>query len=253
MDGAARAVTLRLRARPRRLPLRLRRATRRCRAIGVWPKNARYGSCVGRVNTRRKLSTRITTPPSATGNASRHNARRVRERGVRHGQRVRPFPREHRRRAGDGEHERVERRRQGRVLQLDPAQERLRMGDRRRAGEHRRRRPLGAQRPQDAASHGPRRRRDRDAERPRGDPSHRLGVVRIAAKRPGRPRMVEDERNAEDGDAPSQGSARGASRAARPPSRSSRGASPSSRAAAPPRSPRPGALRARRAAPSRRR
>ena len=73
MDGAARRGIRRSPSRPRPPHRSASASSSGLRAIGVGRKKTWYGSCVGRANMRRKRSTRMTMPPSTTGNASRHS------------------------------------------------------------------------------------------------------------------------------------------------------------------------------------
>ena len=97
MDGATRAVTLQSARIPGDRSFGVRQSSSALRAIGVWPKNARYGSCVGRVQHPPELVDE--DDDAAVGHRERVAPQReaVPERRVRHGQWVRPLPRKERR------------------------------------------------------------------------------------------------------------------------------------------------------------
>ena len=115
----------------------------------------------------------------------------------RRAERVRTLAREIRRHARHADHDRVERRVELCAPQLDRAQQRLRVRDRRRAAERVRHRQLRAQRPQHVAPQSFRQRAVDVAERRARDSLERRGVVRIAAQRTAELRMVQHERDAE--------------------------------------------------------
>ena len=123
----------------------------------------------------------MTTPPSATGKASRHRPSACAEAEVRREERVRLLPRQERRGARNPDHERVERLVEGRPPQLDRAEQRLGVRHRRWPREHRSRRPRRR-----AASGG------RGGERP---PARRAKAAAAASARSARlPRGRTDSR-----------------------------------------------------------
>ena len=93
-------------------------------------------------------------------------------------ERVRPLARQEGRRAGDADHDRVERLVELRAAQFDRAQQRLGVRDRRRAAEDGRDRALRRHRAQHArVERRSGRRREDVAKRRARDPLERLGLV----------------------------------------------------------------------------
>ena len=175
-------------------------------------------------------------PPSTSGNASRQSRSARPSAEVRGEQRVRPLARQERRRARDADHDRVERLVELVRAQLDRAQQRLGVRDRRRPAERRRDGQLGAQRAaarRGAAASGsePEDERERRAR----DALERRGVVRVAAERARELRMVEHERDADQRHALARAPLERDARDASPATRSSRAASTRRPRAAPPR------------------
>jgi hypothetical protein len=108
-------------------------------------------------------------------------AQRQPEADGRREQRVRPLARQVGRQARDAEADRVERTLEGRPARGDHAQERFRVGDGRRAGQHAQRGQLGAERMQHACAHEVGQQAVQPPAARAGDTLDRGRVVRIVA------------------------------------------------------------------------
>src|SRR5581483_9443772 len=128
--------------------------------------------------------------------------KRKAEAEIRRAQRVRPLTRDERRHARNPDHEGAKRLVELRTAAFDRAEQRLRVRDRRRPAVRGRDRDLRPQRAEHVPPQRLRQRAVHEPERRPRDPLQRVRVVRVAAHRAAERRVVEDERHADQGNAP---------------------------------------------------